>query len=207
MKFILKKIRNEIILDRINNKWRKSNLHNFTSIANLCDINKIYVGNYTYGNIRVRTFKNSSEKLNIGSYCSIAENVTFLLGGEHDYHTFMTYPIMNLVDNSYIAQTKGSIKIDNDVWIGENCTILSGVHISQGAIIGAGSIVYKDIPPYCIYTNNGIIKKRFDDEIINSLIQINFDNITMDDLTKNIQMFTKKMDIDIAKSLLETFHE
>ena len=69
---------------------------------------------------------------------------------------------------------KGDTVIGNDVWIGKNVTILPGVHIGDGAIIGANSVVTKDIPAYHIAGGNPckIIRKRFEDELINYLEEI-----------------------------------
>lgn len=64
--------------------------------------------------------------------------------------------------------------VGNDVWIGQNVTLLPGVHIGDGTIIGANSVVAKDVPPYCIVAGNPsrVIRKRFDDELINYLLEL-----------------------------------
>ena len=69
---------------------------------------------------------------------------------------------------------KGDTVIENDVWLGQNVTVMPGVHIGNGAIIGANSVVTKDIDPYCIATGNPckIVKKRFDDELISYLQEL-----------------------------------
>ena len=68
---------------------------------------------------------------------------------------------------------KGDTVIDNDVWIGQHVTVMPGVHIGDGAIIGANSVVASDIPPYSIAVGNPcrVVKKRFDDELIDLLLQ------------------------------------
>lgn len=73
--------------------------------------------------------------------------------------------------------TENDIIIEDDVWIGYGTTILAGVHIGTGCIIGAGSIVAKNLPPYSVYAGNKIIKKRFSDEIIDQLKAINWNLI------------------------------
>lgn len=62
--------------------------------------------------------------------------------------------------------TDGKIVIEDDVWVGSNAIILHGVKIGRGAVIGAGSIVTKSVPPYAIAVGNPakIIKRRFTDE-------------------------------------------
>ncbi len=69
---------------------------------------------------------------------------------------------------------KGDTIVGNDVWIGQNVTVMPGVHIGDGAIIGANSVVAKDIPPYTIAVGNPcrVIKKRFDDELIDLLLKL-----------------------------------
>ena len=93
---------------------------------------------------------------------------------------------------------KGDTKIGNDVWIGQNVTVMPGVHIGDGAIIAANSVVVKDVPPYRIAGGNPckIIKKRFDDELIEYLLAVkwwdwpackifnNLDILCSGDLTK-----------------------
>ena len=64
-------------------KWKKRNRHNMTYLTNLCDIEQIHVGRYTYGPICVETFGCENTKLIIGQFCSVAQNVRFVLGGEH----------------------------------------------------------------------------------------------------------------------------
>jgi len=69
---------------------------------------------------------------------------------------------------------KGDIIIENDVWIGATATIMSGVKISNGAVVGAGSVVTKDVPPYAIVAGNPakVVKYRFTEEQIEKLLSI-----------------------------------
>ena len=78
------------------------------------------------------------------------------------------------------ALSKGKIIVEDDVWIGMNALILSGVKIGKGAIIGAGSVISKDIPPYAIAVGNPckVIKYRFSEEIRKKVNKIKFENIT-----------------------------
>ena len=137
----------------------------------------VSIGDYTYGNFEIREWDNKT-KLKIGKYCSIADGVIFLLGGEHRSDFITTYPFNALLKNfNYIEghpHTKGNINIGNDVWIGSEAKILSGVNIGDGAIIGANSIVTKDVPPYAIVAGNPAktVKYRFDDATIEKLLKI-----------------------------------
>ena len=159
-------------------KYRRKNKSNLTYPLNVFSLKNVNVGKYTYGKIKLIDYGKSNSKLNIGNYCSIADNVEFILSGEHDYRIFSTYPFRTIFER-YDKETKskGSIEIKDDVWIGSNCIILSGVSIGRGAVIGAGSIVSKSIPPYSIYVKDRVIKKRFDDETIAKLMKIDYQNM------------------------------
>lgn len=192
-KMIIREILHPISLHfklvRQNIKWRKKNYHNNIRLLSLCNISSISVGKCSYGDIDVHTFGNEEEKLLIGNYCSITNGCSFILSGEHDYKRFTTFPIdkMFCKENTVDAKCKGQIIIEDDVWIGFNCTILSGVRIGKGAVIGAGSVVSQDIPPYSIVVGSPakVIKYRFSDIIIEKLKQIDFSNI---DNNQNIEI-------------------
>ena len=111
----------------------------------------------------------------IGAFCSISKDVSFLIDLNHDYESIsMSGQIPDLIPVSFIKQRKGSIIIQNDVWIGYGVTILSGVTIHNGAVIAANSTVTKDVPPYAIVAGSParIIKYRFEPEIIEGLQRI-----------------------------------
>ena len=139
---------------RCKKKWKKINKDNFTEMGNrMFNINKVSIKTGTYGEINVIQFdRNTENKLLIGRYCSIAPEVHFLLDGEHPYNYISTYPFKTRYINGEedFSSSKGNIVLEDDVWIGYRATILSGVHIGQGAIIAAGSVVVKDVPPYAI---------------------------------------------------------
>lgn len=151
----------------------------------------VFVDDYTYGNFKVFEWDNKT-KLKIGKFCSIADGVTFLLGGEHRSDFVTTYPFNALLNSyNYIEghpHTKGDITIGNDVWIGSNAKILSGVKINDGAIIGANSVVTKDIPAYAIVGGNPIklIRYRFDRETIKKLLKIKWWDCNETELIKII---------------------
>ena len=135
------------------------------------------IGEYTYG-FHDAYFWNNETKLQIGKYCSIAEGVVFLLGGEHRTDWITTYPFSAFTDEWPSAQfmkghpaTKGDIVIGNDVWIGHGAVILSGVNVGNGAVIGAGSVLTKNVEPYAIFAGNPaqFIRYRFDETTRESL--------------------------------------
>ena len=169
---------------RCKKNWKKINKDNFTEMGNrMFNINKVSIKTGTYGEINVIQFdRNAENKLLIGRYCSIAPEVHFLLDGEHPYNCISTYPFKTRYINGEedFSSSKGNIVLEDDVWIGYRTTILSGVHIGQGAIIAAGSVVVKDVPPYAIVGGvpASIIKYRFDKNIISILKnKLNFEKI------------------------------
>jgi acetyltransferase-like isoleucine patch superfamily enzyme len=137
----------------------------------------VSVGDFTYGRPEVLSWGEGS-KLKIGKFCSIADRVKIMLGGEHRGDWISTYPFnillyeYNFITDSPIS--KGDVVIGNDVWIGMNATIMSGVHIGNGAIIGAEALITKDVPDYAIAGGNPfrIIKYRFSEDIIKKLLEI-----------------------------------
>lgn len=102
-------------------------------------------------------------------------------GANHRMNSVTTYPF-NIMGGGWEKFTpsledlplKGDTVVGNDVWIGQNVTILPGVHIGDGAIIGANSLVSKDVPPYCIVGGNPCreIRPRFDKELTEYLLNL-----------------------------------
>jgi len=175
-------------------KWKNRNPLNNVKLLSLCNIDKISVGKGSYGDIDVHCFHNPDEKLVIGNYCSLANGCHFILGGEHNLKMLSTFPFTYYLTNSVIndSHTKGPILIDDDVWIGYGVTILSGVHIGQGAVVAAGSVVTKDVEAYSIV--GGVpakfIKSRFDEKMVSNLLCIQFDNLDKDILNEHINDLT-----------------
>lgn len=170
-------------------KFRELNKHNYCLVMNLCDLSKVQIGKGSYGSFQLLDYSSSEFKLSIGSYCSIARNVLFLLGGEHKISGISTYPFkVKKFGFKNEAESKGDIVIKDDVWICERAIICSGVTIGQGAVVAAGAVVTKDVEPYSIVGGNPakIIRYRFDEKIRNKLKDINiselFDLFTDDDL-------------------------
>ena len=136
-------------------KYRHFNKHNYTDVAHRFDMSKVVVGRKTYGRINVSDESPDSYKLIIGSYCSIAPEVLFLLSNEHNINTISTYPFKKVVFNKgNESKGKGDIIVKDDVWIGARCIILKGVHIGARSIVAAGSIVTKDVPKDSIVGGN-----------------------------------------------------
>ena len=190
-------------------KYRKLNSHNFTQIMNYCDLSKVVVGKKTYGEIHVTDFSPADTKLYIGSYCSIAPNVRFLLGGEHQLYSISTYPFKVLTfGESREAGSKGDIVVKDDVWIGDGAIICSGVNIGQGAVIAAGAVITKDVEPYAIVGGNPakLIKYRFSKELIDELKNMNITDLFDKVNPTDFNLIYKELDINTLKVIKEKYN-
>lgn len=146
------------------------------------------VGQGTYGGIYVLNH-NTGSKLSIGLFCSIALEAVFVLNSNHNMKTISTFPykVKLLKNEHYKVVTKGDIIVENDVWIGIRLIILSGVHTGQGAVVAAGSVITKDVPPYAIVAGNPakIVRKRFSNEIISKLLTLDYDKLDISNIQRN----------------------
>ncbi|EMG25711.1 CatB-related O-acetyltransferase [Streptococcus parauberis] len=150
-------------------------------------------------------FDHSDTKLlTIGSFCSIAGNVQFLCGGDHFQNRLLNYPIEKKFLNKDEATSKGEIIIEDDVWIGTNALVLSGVTISQGAIIAAGSVVSKNVPAYSIVAGvpAKVVKYRFPESMINKLIQMDINQIDDKFINENMTLLTTPINDNLCEELL-----
>jgi virginiamycin A acetyltransferase len=171
---------------------------------------KYEVGEYTYGAPIVKDWHQGST-LKIGDFCSIAENVTILLGGNHPIDWVSSFPFGAIFEefkdrcSEYPEKmSKGNVIIGNDVWIGLNSTILSGITIGDGAIIAANAVVTKNVEPYTIVGGNPakILKKRFSDEAISKLLLIQWWNWDIDRIKDNLDLIlSDDIELFIARHL------
>lgn len=136
----------------------------------------------------------------IGNYCSIARNVSVQ---EYDHCTdrITSYFIhQNVFGEEYQNDitSKGEIIIENDVWVGTQSVILSGAHISNGAIIGANSVVNSFIPPYAYAVGSPakVVKFRFDDVMIKKLLSLQWWYWSEEKIKANRTLFDKPLTED-----------
>lgn len=131
------------------------------------------------------------DKLIIGKFCQIAKGVNFIMNGaNHQMNAVSTFPFyifegwQQPVPALDKLPFKGDTVVENDVWIGQNVTILPGVHIGNGAIIGANSTVGSEVEPYSIVAGNPakLIRKRFDDELIALMQQLCWWDLPIDQI-------------------------
>jgi acetyltransferase-like isoleucine patch superfamily enzyme len=198
----LKKILNRCV---ILNKEEKKKFSGIKFTGSCSPIFSIGEGSYANG-INIYCW-DSRVEVNIGKYCSLADNISLIAGGEHDKNWISTYPFIEIwklkqLEYKKKPRYKGNIEIGHDVWIGNNVVILSGVNIGHGSVIGAGSIVTKDIDCYTIAAGNPAkeIKKRFDEEVIRDLLDIQWWHWTTERLIRGFTYIDDvKMFIDLAK--------
>jgi virginiamycin A acetyltransferase len=194
------------------NKDLKFPLEGYTKLCFLKNIVKnpnISIGDYTYyddfedvanfeKNVKYH-FDFIGDKLIIGKFCMIASGANFIMnGGNHLTESISAYPFAifggdwkdAMQDKAY--PSKGDTIIGNDVWIGHNATIMPGVTIGDGAIIATNATVTKDVEPYTIVGGNPsqLIKKRFSDEVISLLLDIQWWNWDIDKISENVQLLT-----------------
>ena len=149
------------------------------------------------------------DKLKIGKFCSIACGAKFLFNSaNHTVKSLTTYPFpiffeewgLDVRDITTAWDNKGDIVIGNDVWIGYEAVIMSGVTIGDGAIIGTRAVVTKDVPPYTIV--GGVpakqIRKRFSEETISELLKWKWWDWTFEKISQNIE-FIKNGDLKHLK--------
>lgn len=157
---------------------RLRNPHNETRV-HLAQLAKKYgfsIGAYSYGRPKVR-FAEAGVTLSIGRYCSIADKVEILLGGNHRLDWISTFPFPAFptvwpgATSDYHA-TSGDVHIGHDVWLGSGCMVLSGVTIGHGAVVAARAVVTKNVPPYAIVGGNParVIRTRFNEADIAALL-------------------------------------
>jgi acetyltransferase-like isoleucine patch superfamily enzyme len=160
---------------------------------------QVSIGEHTYG-FRPESFfhYHPDDRVRIGKFCSIADGVKFVFG-HHATNQVSTFPIRALYCGyapHNDAKSKGNIKIGNDVWIGLNAMILSGVKIGDGAVIAAGSVITKSIPPYSIYGGvpAKMIKFRLREDQISELLKIQWWDWPIEKIRENEALFYGDVD-------------
>lgn len=190
----------------INNNFitlKNTEIGRYCHFAHHCEVKNSHIGDRSSIG-RYTKIENS----NIGKYCSISWNVT-IGAPTHDIerittNAFTYRKLFGLVTQDKNIQQKRT-EIGNDVWIGCHAIIIAGVHIGNGAVIGAGAVVTKDVAPYTIVAGvpAKCIKYRFDDSIVKKIEQINWWDLDDDILKEHIDLFESKLNEQIIYQLLE----
>ena len=165
----------------------------------------ICVGEFTYiadSNFEIHVthlYDWNGDRLIIGKFCQIAAGVEFVMNGaNHQMNAVTTFPFYTLEGwdmsppEKHDLPLKGDTVIGSDVWVGQNTVILPGVHIGDGAIIGADSVVGSDIAPYTVVVGNPArpLRKRFDDELIATLLDFKWWDRPIDEINSLIPLLT-----------------
>ncbi len=176
----------------------------------------IIVGDFTY--FADRDFESHvthhydfiGDKLVIGKFCQIAAGVEFIMNGaNHQRNAVTTFPFYTLEGWEQSAPKredmglKGDTIIGNDVWIGQNVTFLPGVKVGDGAIIGANSVVRKDVAAYSVVAGNPaeVLRMRFDDEMIAILEEFRWWGKSVEEINDLIPLLTSS-DLEKVKGEL-----
>ncbi|MCL2110492.1 CatB-related O-acetyltransferase [Microgenomates group bacterium] len=177
----------------------------------------IIVGDFTYFSDKdfekqvVHHYDFYDDKLIIGKFCQIASGVKFVMNGaNHQMGCVSTFPFYifegwgEKVPSLDKMPLKGDIIIGNDVWMGENATILAGVKVGDGAIIGMNSVVGSDIEPYTIVVGNPAkpTKKRFDDELIEILLELKWWDKPIEEIKALIPLLHNNNLDEVKQSLI-----
>ncbi|TOJ89525.1 Vat family streptogramin A O-acetyltransferase [Vibrio parahaemolyticus] len=190
-------------------------------LKNYIKSSNIEVGDYTYyddpdgaenfeRNVLYH-FPFIGDKLKIGKFCAIAKDVKFIMNGaNHNMSGFSTYPFF-IFGNGWEISTpesgelpyKGDTVIGNDVWLGYDSTIMPGITIGDGAIVASKSVVTQDIPAYSIVGGNPakILKYRFEQNVIDKLLEVAWWNWSAEKITKNLKAIThNELDLLLVES-------
>lgn len=171
------------------------------------------VGCYTYGAEKIELrFSDMGYKVYIGKFCSIAHCKIFL-GGNHNTRMITTYPF-GLIHQGIFPHhglngniSNGNVYIGNDVWIGENATIMSGIKIGDGAVIAANSHVIKNVDPYSIVGGNPatLIRYRFSQQEIQKLLELAWWDYSNDKINEIIPLLTGSiLDLEALEQKLKS---
>jgi virginiamycin A acetyltransferase len=156
------------------------------------------------------------DRLIIGKFCQIAAGVTFIMNGaNHKMDGVSTFPFY-MFEGWEQKQpalgeltNKGDTIIGNDVWIGQKATILPGVRIGDGAIIGLNSTVGSDVEPYAVVVGNPAkpIRKRYDSDLIELLLRFRWWDMPIDEIQSLIPLLNDSDTERVKRSLRQMLGE
>ena len=151
------------------------------------------------------------DKLVIGKFCQIAKGVEFVMNGaNHQMNAVSTYPFYifpgwsQRIPPLERMPCKGDTVVGNDVWIGQNATLLPGVHVGDGAIIGANSTVGSGVEPYTLVAGNPArpVRKRFDEELTRLMLRLQWWNLPVPEINALIPLLSNP-DLEHVKKQLK----
>lgn len=166
---------------------------------NICVGEFTYIADSDFESHVTHLYDWNGDRLIIGKFCQIAAGVEFVMNGaNHQMNAVTTFPFYTLEGwdmsppEKHDLPLKGDTVIGSDVWVGQNAVILPGVHIGDGAIIGADSVVGSNIAPYTVVVGNPArpLRKRFDDELIALLLDFKWWDRPIDEINSLIPLLT-----------------
>jgi virginiamycin A acetyltransferase len=149
------------------------------------------------------------DRIHIGKYCAIGEDVD-ILSTNHTTNTINMQNVLQIeITGTVTPAVKKGIEIGNNVWIGDRAIILPGIKIGDGAVIGAGSVVTKDVSPFCIHAGNPakFIRKRFEEDVIELLLQMKWWDWSLEQMKANKDLFEIDLSNEESKLLLKKYVE
>jgi acetyltransferase-like isoleucine patch superfamily enzyme len=174
-------------------KLEKGDFYSVTLRKIFCDYHQIVIGMYSYGCFNPNCINAYTQ---IGRYCSFAEGVC-IFNGNHplnyqSLHPFFYNPKLRYVKEEKIVRRH--IEIGHDVWVGRNAIITPSVtNIGNGAVIGAGAVVTKDVPDFAVVVGNParVIKYRFEPETIDAMNRSQWWLKDIEELVNDMDAFTR----------------
>lgn len=200
---------------RKNIAWRKKLKELFPNSdivpINRVSLDNIKFGDYSYGPPYIKRYGFKNEGLEIGSFVSIAEGVVFLLGGEHKTDSLTSYPLdargfREIFDKKDTPITKKTV-VKDDVWLGYGVTVLSGVTIGQGVVVGARALVTKDLEPYGIYGGvpAKLIRYRFSDKLREKLLKLDLKKINFFKMKDEIELYDERLTEEKLEKIINKY--
>lgn len=174
----------------------------------------VSIGDYTYGVPRLMGL-DGKNKLSIGRFCSIAGEVHIMMGGRHHDEFVSTYPFYHgfstvkrwaqgsIEQDSWKDKESANVTIGHDVWLGWGCLIMPGVSIGNGAVIGARTVVSKNVPPYAVVVGSPmrVTRYRFTQEQIRALEEIQWWNWSEEKIQQELPyLMSKNVDVFIKRN-------
>lgn len=178
----------------------------------LATTDRLSIGRHAYGRPTVYIYPGDTGKVSIGSFVSIAHGVEIFLGGNHRIDWVSTFPFRFVLDlpgalQDGIPASKGEVVIGNDVWIGKGAKLLSGVRIGDGAVVGAYSVVAREVRPYAVVVGSPAreVKRRFSDDKVDALERLAWWDWPMDEILAAVPVLCSP-DIDKLLGLSNVDH-
>ena len=204
---------------------KKTEDKNYNGLNYSKNKSSITIGKYTYGhsNLNIIEFGDGTN-LEVGKFCSISQGVKIFLDyGGHNPELTSVYPFQHLYNDIFGgkkfikdnedgetlggARNKGNVIIGNDVWIGLDALIMNGVNIGDGAIIGANSVVTKNVKPYEFVCGNPAkhINLRFEEAIVDLLIKLRWWDLDEDIINSMTKYLRENPNVESLKELISKY--